>query len=201
MLIVDIVIPSLATGLFLSTEVGQQALLQQQLRTIEEFGLTASDEDLARFERMTGYVPYIQSATLVVATPLVSLVLAGLLFVVGHVFLSMTGAFKHAFSIVVHVGFIAALGRLFAAPLNYATGSVASPSTLAAFVPMLEADTFAVRFLSAVDVFIVWQMVLLAVGLSVLSHRRSPPIVLAFLLLYALVATVIAVGRGLLAAG
>ena len=198
MLALTIAVPALITGAFMSTDVGQQALVAQQQAAMAEFGITLSDEQFAQISQTTNYSALLQAGALVVTIPIVTLVLSGLLFVVANAFLAARVKFVQVFAVVVHVGVIGIVQQLFQIPLNYARGALSSPSTLAAFVPMLEPATFTVRFLSAVDLFIVWQVVLLAIGLSVFATRRSGPIAVVCLLLYAAIATGIAVVRGLL---
>ena len=197
MLALTTAVPALITGAFMSTEVGQQALVALQQTTFEELGLTFSDEQFAQITQATNSSAFLQAGTLIFTIPVVTLVLSGLLFTFANAFLAARVSFVQVYAVVVHVGVIGIVQQLFQTPLNYARGALSSPSTLAASVPMLEPATFPVRFLSAVDLFIVWQVVLLAIGLSVFATRRSGPIAAVFLLLYAAVATGIAVGWGL----
>ena len=67
-----------------------------------------------------------------------------------------------------------------------------NPTTMAAFFPMLEDGTFAARALGLVDVFVIWQLFVLSVGVGVLYKRRTGSIATAFYLLYA----VLAIGGG-----
>ena len=69
-----------------------------------------------------------------------------------------------------------------------------SPTTVAALLPMLEEGTFLQRALGIVDLFVVWQLFLLAVGSGVLYKRRTGPIAASLYGLYA----VIAVAAGLI---
>src|SRR5688572_8204919 len=83
---------------------------------------------------------------------------------------------------------LGALQQLFAGPVNLARGSMSNPANLAVFVPMLDESSFLVRFLGMIDLFYVWQTVVLAIGLAVLYRRRAQPIIVSLLLVYALVA-------------
>ena len=80
------------------------------------------------------------------------------------------------------------LQQLFTVPLNYTRGVMSNPTTVAAFFPMLETGTFAQRLLSLIDLFIVWQFMVLAIGVGVLYRRRTGPIATTFYTLYALIA-------------
>ena len=50
-----ILIASVAVYTFLSTEVGQQAALDKQVRQMESFGRTVTDAQYQRMEQMAGY--------------------------------------------------------------------------------------------------------------------------------------------------
>ena len=82
--------------------------------------------------------------------------------------------------------------QAFSLPLNYARGVMTSPATLAAFFPMLETGSFAERLLSTIDLFIVWQLMVLAIGVAALYGRRTGPIATVFYALYAVIAVMIA---------
>src|SRR5262245_35417206 len=59
-----------ATFLFMSTEVGKQALLEQQVRSLESFGRTVTDQQYQRFEQMGRIAPYFAAAGQLVSLPL-----------------------------------------------------------------------------------------------------------------------------------
>ena len=58
---------------------------------------------------------------------------------------------------------------------------------------MLEPGSFLARLVGAIDLFIVWQLMVLAIGVAVLYGTRTGPIVTTFYTLYALIAVGIAV--------
>ena len=107
--------------------------------------------------------------------PLVTVILASVLFVVAYGFLGARATFKQVFAVVAHAGAIFVVQQAFIAPLNYARGAMSNPATLAAFVPMLDEETFVVRLLNAFDVFFLWWVMLLAIGVAAVSERRTAP--------------------------
>jgi hypothetical protein len=60
-------------------------------------------------------------------------------------------------------------------------------------LPFLDENTFPVRLLGAIDLFLIWWLVNLAIGLGVLYKRRTGPIAAGFLTVYLAIALVIAV--------
>lgn len=178
---------------FLTTEVGQRALLAQQIEGMERFGMTITDEVYERMEGSATYAPYFVLANLFVGVPIITVVVAGVLYIAAYGFLGAKATFAQVFAVVAHGGVVFVVQQAFVAPLNYVRGSMSNPATLGAFVPMLDTDTFVVRFLSAIDVFFVWWVMVLSIGLAVVCGRRTAPIATTLLMVYASVAVVIAV--------
>ena len=79
-------------------------------------------------------------------------------------------------TVVVHASAIFALRALIAAPVNYARESLGGATSLGSVMPAFGDSTFPARLLGAVDIFIVWWVVLIALGLSILYQTRTLPI-------------------------
>jgi len=62
---------------FAGTEVGQQALLDQQIRRTESMGGTVTDEQYQGFERMMPMMKYIIVGSQLIAAPVITFILAG----------------------------------------------------------------------------------------------------------------------------
>jgi hypothetical protein len=88
---------------------------------------------------------------------------------------------------------------LFATPLNYARESLSNPTNLAAALPFFEDNTFGARLLGAIDLFFIWWVINLAIGLGVLYKRRTAPIATTMLVVYAVIALTIAAVGSMLA--
>jgi len=87
---------------------------------------------------------------------------------------------------------ITALGQLFVGPLNYFRGSVSSPTSLGALLPMLDEKSFFGRLIGMVDIFAVWWVFVLAIGLGVLYRRRTQPTAITLLAIYGVIVVCIA---------
>jgi hypothetical protein len=183
---------ALATFVFLSTEVGRQAMLDQNLTQMESFGVKVTDEMLTNMQRGLQNGAYFALASIAIFVPLVMAIMAGLALVVFNAVAGGDATFKQVFAIVVHSGFIGALQTLFVMPLNYAKASMASATSLAVFLPMLDDRSFLGMLAGSIDFFRIWSTVSLAIGLAVLYKRRTSPIAWSFLGLYALLVLVIA---------
>lgn len=178
---------------FAGTEVGQQAMLDQQISRTQMMGGTVTDEQYAAFERMLPMMKYLVGGSQLVAGPLLTLVLAGILFGVFNAGLGGNARFGQVFAVLAHSGVITLLQSLFTIPINYARESMASATNLTVLLPMLDEGSLAARFLGIIDVFILWWLFVLAIGIGVLYRRRTAPIFASFLGIYVAVAASVAV--------
>ena len=101
-------------------------------------------------------------------------------------------SFKQLFAVTIHAGVISAVGQLFTAPLNLARGAVGSATSLAVLLPMIAEGSFFGRLLGMIDLFVIWWVFVLAVGLGVLYERRTQPIAMSLFGVYAVIALVVA---------
>jgi len=131
-----------------------------------------------------------------VGIPVMMLVLSGILFAVFNGFLGGGATFKQLFSVAVHAGAVSIIQQLFVFPLNYARESMSSATNLAVFLPMLDETSFLARMLGMIDLFIVWWVIVLAIGLSVLYRRKLTSIVMSFFIVYGVIAVAVAAFMG-----
>jgi membrane protein insertase Oxa1/YidC/SpoIIIJ len=198
-LVVVLIATILPTAWLLSTSVGQRAVIDQQLQTLEAFGRNVTDEQLQQMERMAPYSIYFAAVSQIIFLPLVTLVIAGVAFAIFNGALGANAAFRQVFAVVAFSSVLAGLRTLFSTPLNFARESLSSPTTLAAVLPFFEDNTFAARLLGSIDLFLIWWIVNLAIGLGVLYRRRTAPIATSFLAIYGAIALTIAAVRSVLA--
>ncbi len=191
-LLLVLVISGIATGTFLSTEIGRTALLDQQFNSMEAFGRPPTAAQEERLKQFLPYAAYFIVAFQVVTFPMVALVIAAVAFAIFGAVLGGDATFKQLFSVVAHSGFVIAVQQIFVLPLDYARESMSGPTNLAVFLPFLDADTFVARLLGALDLFVIWWMVSLAIGLGVLYKQRTATMTTALLAIYAAIAVVIA---------
>ncbi len=186
MMILTTVILAAGTTLPMTTEAGKTAALDTQVRQMENFGVQVNDEMYAQMRQRMAYSLYTTPISILVIAPIMSVIFAGILF---GIFTMMGGqaSFKQLFAVYVHSGAIGSLGQLFTAPLNYFRGSVSSATNLAVALPMVDEHSFIGRLFGMIDLFIVWWLVVLAIGLAVLYRRRTQPIAFALFGLYAVI--------------
>lgn len=178
---------------FLSTDVGKDALLERQFSTMERFGVTVTDEMARQMESRLAMAPYTTAASQAVSVPLIGALLAVIALGLCNALLDGAAKFKQVYAIVAHAGIIVAIQQIFNTPLMYARGELASPATLDVFFPMLDAEGVTAGILGAIDLFLIWWVLNLAIGLAVLYKRPTGPIATTLLGVYASIALVIGV--------
>ncbi len=180
-------------GGYLSTKVGQQAWLDAA--SSSPFTGPVSDQQYAAMEKMAPYAGYLAVGQMLIMTPILCLVTSGILFAVFNAALGGDATFKQLFSVVVHASAVSLLGQLYTAPVNYARGTLSSATNLGVLLPMVDETSFIGRLAGMVDLFVIWWLVVLAIGLGVLYRRRTPPIGWSLMAVYAVIALVVAVVR------
>jgi hypothetical protein len=188
-----IFVVGLSSFVFLSSEVGQNAMLDQQIRTMESFGIEIPDEAYDQLEASAGRARYFALGGVLFTVPIVSAAVAGLILLIFNVALGGDATFKQAYALVAHSQILIALQQLFVTPLNYARESMSSATNLAIFFPMLDEAGFAARLLGWIDLFRIWWIVSLSIGIGVLYRRKTAPIAWSLLAVYAVIALAIAV--------
>jgi len=179
---------ALMVGGYLLTPIGQNAWLAQVVDSRAAMGRPMEPQQVQGMERIAPYVGYFAALQFLVFMPLVSLAIAGILFAVFNAALGGNATFKQVFSVVAHAGPVGVLSQAFAMPINYMRGTLTGVANLGVLFPMLDERSFLSHFLGMVDLFLVWQLVVLAMGFAVLYRRRTQPIAFSFLSVYAVIA-------------
>ena len=191
---VAIVVMGAAQFALLSTDVGQQLALDQQIGAIEAFGVTISDEQYAQMEQGMDNARYTGPIFSLIFVPLITAISAGLLHVMFGLVGGGSGTFKQMYAISAHASIISALQLVFTTVVTLAAGRAAG-ANLAVFTPTLEDTTFTYRLLSTIDVFYVWSTFVTAVGVAVLYKKRTATVAIILFGIYLAIALIIAFAR------
>jgi hypothetical protein len=196
LLLVCIVI-ALATGLPQFTQRGRQMSLDMQVSNMEKFtGQAVTPEVYAQMEQRASFGAYIAMGSIFVALPVITLFFTALYWAVFNTILGGTASFKQVLGLLAHSQVIGALGAAVSAPVQYfqdvqtATG----PFNLGALLPMLEPGSFPANFLGAISFFMLWQLVVSAIGLAVLYRRRATTIAVSLIVLYIAAVAIFTIG-------
>ena len=192
MLATTVLIIAFFIALPVTTEEGQQAGLDQQVSQMEAFGRQVNDEQYERMRQGMKLAPYINGAVIVIFAPLMAGILSGILFAIFNAGMGGEASFKQLFAVVVHAGAVSSLAQVFTGPLNYFRGAVGSATNLGVLLPMIDEKSFLGRLLGMTDLFIIWWVIVLAIGLAVLYRRRTQPIAISLLAVYAVIALLVA---------
>jgi hypothetical protein len=192
MLALTTIIIAIFSALPLMTDAGKQAAIDQQVTQMQSFGMTVNDQMYEQLEKGAGRMPYVTGISVLVVSPIIALIIAGILFAIFNAAMGGEATFKQVFAILAHAGAISAVSTIFSGIVNYFRGSMGSVANLGALMPMLAENSFAGRLLGMVDIFLIWYIIVLAMGLAVLYRRRTQPIAISLLTVYAAIAIVIA---------
>ena len=193
----DVLLATTLVGFFanaalLSTEVGKLALVDQWERTAIAFGGTVDDaryeQFLALSERGVAYA----AVNALLSGPVLVFGLSAVLALVLRGVLRARVEFRQLLAVVAHAGVILAVRQLLATPLQYAGETLASPTTLVRFAGALDEGALLARFLGVLDLFVIWWIFVLAIGVAVLSRRPAGRLALGFAGVYVALALLLA---------
>jgi Yip1 domain len=180
----------------LSTPTGRQALVDERVRQVEAFGGRVDDVDYDALRQSPPVSAYFASGgRLLLAPPVTVLVAMGIGLLARLDQAPMTlGA---ALAVSVHASVVLAVQQLVATPLHYLRESLSSPSNLAVFLPGLEDGSVSARLFGAVDVFGLWWVWLLALGVAAATGRPARVYLGRLLVVYVGVAAAVAAAMAL----
>ncbi|MDQ3068347.1 MAG: YIP1 family protein [Acidobacteriota bacterium] len=182
-------IGAIAIGGFLSTEVGQQAWIDQSVEQQEAFsGQPVNDAGYQQLVTMAPYAGYMGAAQMIISVPIMALLMGGILYAIFNALMGGTATFKQVMSVVAHSQIISALAFLVSMPINFAKGSMSGATNLGVLFPMLDESSFAARLLGMVDLFAMWWLVVLSIGLAVLYRRKTGSVAMVLFGIYAVIA-------------
>jgi hypothetical protein len=178
-------------GLLLSTSVGQQALVDERVRVTEAMGGRVDD---AAYDALRARPPvfiYLTSGGRLLLTPPVTVMVAAGLVLLAR----LDGArvtFVTALAIAVHATVVLAFQQVVATPLHYALESLTSPTTVAGLLRVFDEGSLPARLFGTIDVFGLWWMWLLAIGVAAATSRPAGRYLWQLLAIYLGIASLVA---------
>src|SRR6266545_3516283 len=192
-LVLTFLISTISSAALLETEVGRLALVDQWERTASAFGQNVDERQYAALEDASANGPTYAAISSFASGPLLTFGIAALLLAVFNGALGGAATYSQLLAITAHAGVILALRQLIAAPMNYARETLASPMTMNVFFSMLDEASPIARFFGIIDLFVVWWLAVLAIGMSVLYRRRTRALLLGFVGVYFVLAMILVV--------
>lgn len=183
----------------LSTAVGQQALVDEQVRVIEALGGRVDDAAYSALQANPPWLVYLTSGGRLVLTPPLTLLVA-----LGLVALAALDGVKVRYvvtlAVAVHASVVLALQQVVATPLHFVRESLTSPTNIAGVLPMLDEGSLPARWLGSIDLFGLWWVWLLAMGLAAVTGRPARRYFARVLAAYVGIAAVVAAAFAVLGA-
>jgi hypothetical protein len=185
---------ALTIGGYLSTTKGQQAWLDQSVEQTEAWtGQPMTDEQYASQEKLAPYAGYMAAAQMIVSIPLMALITGGILYAIFNALMGGTATFKQVMAVVAHSQIISALAFIVSMPVNYMKGTMSGGTfSLGVLLPMLDESSFLARLLGMADLFMIWWLIVLSIGLAVLYRRKTGSVASVLFGIYAVIALGIA---------
>ena len=198
--VVVLLVVALCGGLLLSTPVGQQALVDERVRVTEAMGGRVDDAMYARLRSEPPVSIYLTSGGRWLLTPPVTIAVAAGLMVMAR-FSASRVTFVTALAIAVHATVVLAAQQVIATPLHYVFESLTSPTNVAGILRVFDEGSWPARLFGTIDVFGLWWMWLLAIGLSAATGRPARQFLWKLLAVYAGIAAVVAAVFAVLGSG
>lgn len=178
-------------GLLLPTQVGQQALVDEQVRVTEALGRRVDDAEYARLQAHPPVLVYLTSGGRLLLMPPITLLVAAALMMLARLDRASV-KFVTALAITVHATVVLAVQQLIATPLHYAYESLTSPTSVAGLLRVFDEGTWPARLFGTIDVFGLWWMWLLSIGLAAAAGKKARHYLWRLVVVYVGVAAIVA---------
>ncbi|MBI2188959.1 MAG: YIP1 family protein [Acidobacteria bacterium] len=186
-----------ATALVLETETGELALLDQLERTVSTFDRRVDEAQYADVQELSAHGTAYAFVTALVSGPLLAVSLSAALVAIFRAPAGRAVRYRQVLAIASHAGVILALRQVIAAPVIYVRETMASPLTLSMFFTLLDESSAFARFTGMIDLFVIWWIAVLAIGVSVLYQRPAVRVAAAIAGVYVLLAALVALAVAL----
>jgi len=178
-------------ALLLPTQVGQQALVDERVRVTEALGRRVDDAEYAQLQAHPPVLVYLTSGGRLLLMPPITLLVAAALMLLAR----LDGAsvkFVTALAIAVHATVVLAVQQIIATPVHYAYESLTSPTSVAGLLRVFDEGTWPSRLFGTIDVFGLWWMWLLSLGLAAATGQKARHHLWRLLIVYVAVAATVA---------
>jgi len=174
-----------------ATERGRAAALEFQVKKMEQMGVTVTDEMYTRMQQQQNS-PIAKVFGLIavfVFFPLFVLLISAILYAVFNAIMGGTANFKQIVAVLTHAWVVLAVAGVLGSALNMARGTMeTSVANLGMLLPMLPEGSFAGNLAGSIDLFRIWFIIVLAIGLGVLYKRKTSNVAIGLFSVYAVFA-------------
>lgn len=165
-----------------------------QIQAMMDRGMS-EDEAYTAYETSAAFMKYLTPVFGVIGVFLVSLIIAGIFFVVFNFMMGGESTYKKVLSVYCYIAFgVGLIGTIVRVPLVMAKNSMEVQTSLAAFLSIDMKDQFIYKLLAKFDVFVVWELILFIIGFQIIykfSRGKAATGVLALFGLYVVISIVL----------
>lgn len=185
-------IATVVSAVFMNSEVGRAAFTEaMQQRAASNTQM--SPDQLQAMERMAPIIRTVSSFIPLIFVPIAMMAISGVLFIVFNVLMGGAATLRQMMSVVSHSQFVSVIGTIVGFIISYMRGTMLGGATnLTAFLPNVDERSFAFQLARSVDLFLIWWLVVLAIGLSVLYRRKTSGVAVTLFSIYGAIAVLIA---------
>jgi Yip1-like protein len=169
------------------TEIGRRALVDDWERTAIAFGQEVDDARYEELKALSAHGFAYGLSTAVMSGPLLVFAVTGLVVLVFG-----RSQFRQVCAVATLASVPLALRQIVGAVTSYASESTANAMSIGTWFSGLDEVSPLARFVGALDLFVIWWLVVLAIGVGVLYQRNARRLALTFLGAYAGLALVLA---------
>ena len=188
-----VVVVVIALSSAFTFKLGQEKIMARQEQVMRERGLT--DEQIEKAQEFSrGSIPIVFS---LIGGALYTTIIILLFSLILHLLTPVFGGesnFRLTFSVVCYSSLVIALAGILKVILVGITHSPFISTSLTLFAPNLPEKTFLYKFLSGFDFFVIWEMALVALGISITNRIKKDN---AYILVFAIWFVSIFIGIGL----
>jgi hypothetical protein len=187
------VVTAASQALLYQTEVGQVALVDQWERTALAFGQDVDDARYAELQALSRSGALYGVAIALANGPVLTVAIAVVVFLTFRPRGDRPVSFSQVLAVTAYASVILALRQLVSIPVSVAREATGGATSLGLWFPALDAASFGGRFVGALDIFVIWWVILLAMGVGILYQRQERTLAAALLGVYFGVALLLAV--------
>jgi hypothetical protein len=182
---------AVVSTIFMNTEVGRAAFTEAMQQRASA-NTQMSPEQLQRMEQIAPYIRAFSGAAPLIFVPIAMMVISAVLFVVFNVLMGGTATFRQMMSVVSHSQFVSVVGTIVMYTINYMRGTMTGATNLSAFLPNVDEHSFVFHLARTLDLFLIWWLIVLAIGLAVLYRRKTGSVAVTLFSIYGVIAVLIA---------
>lgn len=181
--IISLVISAVAT--YFLTPVIMEESREKIFDSMQERG--ASDEQIeSTVERTEKFQKYSIVPSAIIVGAILTFVLAGIWLFVTNVLAGGAATYAQVLGASIYAGFIGVLGFLIKMPIILSQRTMNVHFSFATFMSEASQDTFLYKLLAKIDLFTVWGMLVLGIGLAVVGGLKPKKVLPWVVLLYVL---------------